>query len=80
MEYAIEAEGLVKRLGSTLALAGVDFAVRRGSVLGMLGPNGAGKTTAVRSWPRCWRRTPGRHGWPATTWPPSRPRYAAWSA
>jgi oleandomycin transport system ATP-binding protein len=48
MEYAIEAEGLVKRFGSTLALAGVDFGVRRGSVLGMLGPNGAGKTTAVR--------------------------------
>ena len=48
MEYAIEAEGLVKRFGTTLALAGVDFAVRRGSVLGMLGPNGAGKTTAVR--------------------------------
>jgi oleandomycin transport system ATP-binding protein len=48
MEYAIEAEGLVKRFGSTVALDGVDFAVRRGSVLGMLGPNGAGKTTAVR--------------------------------
>ena len=48
MEYAIEAEGLVKRFGSTLALAGVDLAVRRGSVLGVLGPNGAGKTTAVR--------------------------------
>jgi oleandomycin transport system ATP-binding protein len=48
MEYAIEAEGLVKRFGGTLALAGVDFAVRPGTVLGMLGPNGAGKTTAVR--------------------------------
>jgi oleandomycin transport system ATP-binding protein len=48
MEYAIEAEGLVKRFGSTVALGGVDFAVQRGSVLGMLGPNGAGKTTAVR--------------------------------
>ena len=48
MEYAIEAEGLVKRFGETVALAGVDFAVQRGSVLGMLGPNGAGKTTAVR--------------------------------
>lgn len=48
MEYAIEAEGLVKRFGSTLALAGLDLAVRRGSVLGVLGPNGAGKTTAVR--------------------------------
>jgi oleandomycin transport system ATP-binding protein len=48
MEYAIEVEGLVKRFGETTALAGVDFAARRGQVLGLLGPNGAGKTTAVR--------------------------------
>ena len=48
MEYAIEAEGLRKRFGATQALAGVDLAARRGSVLGVLGPNGAGKTTAVR--------------------------------
>src|SRR3954452_18485499 len=48
MEFAIEAEGLVKRFGDTEALAGVDLAVRAGTVLGVLGPNGAGKTTAVR--------------------------------
>ena len=52
MEFAIEAEGLVKRFGkgpsTTTALAGVDLAARTGSVLGVLGPNGAGKTTAVR--------------------------------
>ncbi|BCJ52601.1 daunorubicin resistance protein DrrA family ABC transporter ATP-binding protein [Actinoplanes sp. NBRC 14428] len=47
-ELVIEAEGLVKRFGSTTALRGVDLAVRRGTVLGVLGPNGAGKTTAVR--------------------------------
>jgi energy-coupling factor transporter ATP-binding protein EcfA2 len=46
--YAIEAEGLTKRFGSTTALAGVDLAVPSGAVVGMLGPNGAGKTTAVR--------------------------------
>jgi oleandomycin transport system ATP-binding protein len=46
--YAIEAEGLIKRFGATTALAGVDLAVRPGTVLGVLGPNGAGKTTAVR--------------------------------
>jgi oleandomycin transport system ATP-binding protein len=46
--YAIEATALTKRFGSTQALAGVDFAVREGTVLGVLGPNGAGKTTAVR--------------------------------
>jgi oleandomycin transport system ATP-binding protein len=48
MTLSIVAEGLVKRFGTTTALAGVDLAVRTGSVLGLLGPNGAGKTTAVR--------------------------------
>ena len=48
MTYAIEASGLVKRFGDTLALDGIDLAAREGSVLGVLGPNGAGKTTAVR--------------------------------
>jgi oleandomycin transport system ATP-binding protein len=48
MNHAIWAEGLVKRFGEITALAGVDLAVRTGTVLGLLGPNGAGKTTAVR--------------------------------
>ena len=44
----IEVEGLAKHYGETRALAGVDFAVPAGTILGLLGPNGAGKTTAVR--------------------------------
>src|ERR1700677_3991778 len=48
MTYSIIAEGLVKRYGATVALDGIDLAVRTGSVFGLLGPNGAGKTTAVR--------------------------------
>jgi ABC-2 type transport system ATP-binding protein len=41
-------EGLAKSFGTVKALAGVDFTVEPGTVLGLLGPNGAGKTTAVR--------------------------------
>ncbi len=47
-DMMIEAEELAKRYGATRALAGVDFSVPGGSILGLLGPNGAGKTTAVR--------------------------------
>jgi len=48
MTSAFETEGLVKRFGTTTALAGVDLSARTGTVFGLLGPNGAGKTTAVR--------------------------------
>ncbi len=46
--YAVRARGLVKRYGSTTALAGIDLEVPTGTVTAVLGPNGAGKTTAVR--------------------------------
>ena len=39
---------MVKRFGSTTALAGVDLEVPEGMVFGLLGPNGAGKTTLIR--------------------------------
>jgi ABC-2 type transport system ATP-binding protein len=44
----IEAHGLRKRFGTTVALDGVDLEVPAGTILSVLGPNGAGKTTAVR--------------------------------
>jgi ABC-2 type transport system ATP-binding protein len=44
---ALLVEGLRKSYGATVALAGVDLRVERGTVLGLLGPNGAGKTTLV---------------------------------
>jgi oleandomycin transport system ATP-binding protein len=48
MTLAIEAHGLVKRYGKTVALDGIDLELEQARVLGVLGPNGAGKTTAVR--------------------------------
>jgi len=45
---AIETHGLTKSFGETRAVAGIDLAVRAGTVYGVLGPNGAGKTTTIR--------------------------------
>jgi ABC-2 type transport system ATP-binding protein len=45
----IEASGLVKRFGKTVALDGLDLVAESGVILAILGPNGAGKTTFVRA-------------------------------
>ena len=44
----IEATGLTKRYGSTLAVNNLSFSVASGKVTGFLGPNGAGKSTTMR--------------------------------
>ena len=45
----IEARGLRKTFGTTIALDGIDVRVEGGRILGMIGPNGAGKTTALHA-------------------------------
>ncbi|MFC6767075.1 ABC transporter ATP-binding protein [Natrinema soli] len=47
-QFAIDATGLRKRFGNTVAVDSVDLAVDHGTVYGFLGPNGAGKTTTMR--------------------------------
>ena len=49
MTPTIEAHGLEKRFGRTLALDGLDLVAEPGQVVAVLGPNGAGKTTFVRA-------------------------------
>ncbi len=46
--FVVEARGLSKRYGPTVAVADVDVVVERGAIFGVLGPNGSGKSTTVR--------------------------------
>jgi ABC-2 type transport system ATP-binding protein len=45
----IEARGLRKAFGTTIALDGINLRVEEGRILGLVGPNGAGKTTALNA-------------------------------
>jgi len=45
----IEARGLRKSYGTTIALDDINFRVEEGRILGVIGPNGAGKTTALNA-------------------------------
>jgi branched-chain amino acid transport system ATP-binding protein len=41
----LQVRNLTKRFGGLTAVAGLDFELREGEILGLIGPNGAGKTT-----------------------------------
>ena len=45
----IEARGLRKAFGDTIALDGIDLTVNESRIVGLIGPNGAGKTTALKA-------------------------------
>jgi ABC-2 type transport system ATP-binding protein len=46
---AVAVQGLRHSFGETVAVDGIDLAVRSGEIFGLLGPNGAGKTTTIRA-------------------------------
>ncbi len=78
---AIEAIGLVKKFGDSVAVDDVSFSVPRGSVLGLLGPNGAGKTTTVRMMTTLTHPTSGTARSPGTTSSPNPTRSdARWAS
>ena len=49
MTAVIEARGLTKTYGNTLAVSGVDLNVQPGRIVGLIGPNGAGTTSVIKA-------------------------------
>lgn len=57
---AVSVLGLTKRFGSTLAVDGLTFEVKRGGIFGLVGPDGAGKSTTIRLLTGTMRPSAGR--------------------
>jgi len=49
MTAVVQAKGLSKRYGNTVALDNVNLDIQPGRIVGLVGPNGAGKTTALKA-------------------------------
>src|SRR5512141_2383590 len=59
-QVILSVEGLSLSFGGVRALAGVDLAVKRGSITGIIGPNGAGKTSLLNCVAGFYRPQQGR--------------------
>lgn len=59
-EVLLEAKGLSRRYGATLAVDGFDLELRRGEIVGLLGPNGAGKSSTMHMISGCLAPSSGR--------------------
>jgi ABC-2 type transport system ATP-binding protein len=49
MNHVIDARGLTKRYGRTVAVDNIDLQIPAGKIVGLIGPNGAGKTSALKA-------------------------------
>lgn len=47
-EIIVDVKNLTKQYGKQMALDGVSFQIKKGSIVGLIGPNGAGKTTIMK--------------------------------
>ena len=79
-QATIRAEGLTKRFGDTVALAGVDLEVPAGSILAVLGPERRRQDHRRPHPHHTDRPTPAAPGSPATTSCATRPQCSAVSA
>jgi branched-chain amino acid transport system ATP-binding protein len=71
----LRGEAITKRFGGLTALAGIDFEIRPGALVGLIGPNGSGKTTLFNVLTGLLRPTEGRvtvQGRDVSGWPPHR--------
>jgi ABC-type multidrug transport system ATPase subunit len=74
----VRAEGIAKRFGPRLALAPLDFELRRGETVALVGPNGAGKSTLIAMLAGATRPSEGRVEWAdgiRTGWVPQQPAH-----
>lgn len=74
----VRAEGIAKRFGARVALAPLDFDLRRGETVALVGPNGAGKSTLIAMLAGATRPSEGRVHWAAgirAGWVPQQPAH-----